>query len=108
MNTDPIKTLEDILKRNGHDLNLRDKEEHRYFLFDQISTPNDLDMAWSQFPAHREIRARAAKVDAVSDIIPGWGYRTPKKSARCSDAELARLVRGNIEAIRPLISESWN
>src|SRR4051812_43700538 len=63
---DPIKTLEDILKRNGHDLDLRDrnKEENRYFLFDRISAPNDLDLAWSQFPAHREIRARACEIDA--------------------------------------------
>lgn len=106
MNADHVKMLEDILKRSGHDLNLRDrnKEEHRYFLFDQISAPDDLDLAWSQFPAQRDIRPRAAQVDAVSDIIPGWGYRTPKKSNHCSDAELIRLVRGNIDAIRPLIS----
>jgi hypothetical protein len=106
---DPIDTLEDILKRNGHDLDLRDrnKEEHRYFLFDQISAPNDLDLAWSQFPAHREIRARAAEVDAVSDIVAGWGYRTPKKSNRCSDAELIGLVRGHIAAVFPMMSGSW-
>jgi hypothetical protein len=103
---DPIKTLEDILSRNGHDLDLRDrnKEENRYFLFDQISAPSDLDLAWSQFPAHREIRGRAAEVDAVSDIVQGWGYRTPKKSNRCSDGELSGLLRGHVAAIRPLIS----
>jgi hypothetical protein len=106
---DPIKTLEDILKRNGHDLDLRDrnKEENRYFLFDQISVPDDLDLAWSQFPGHREIRARAAEVDAVSDIVPGWGYRTPKKSNRCTDAELIGHLRNHIAAIRPLIS-GWD
>lgn len=99
---DPIKTLEDILNRNGHDLNLRDrdKEEHRYFLFGKISAPGDLDLAWSQFPAHGEIRARAAQVDAVSEIIPGWGYRTPRESNRCSDAEIVALVREHITAIR--------
>src|SRR5262249_47956333 len=81
--------------------------EDRYFLFDQISQPHDLDLAWSLFPAHGEIRARAAEVDAVSDIVPGWGYRTPGKSNRCPDAELIRLVRANIEAARPLIT-GWN
>lgn len=101
---DPIKTLEEILKRNGHEVNLRANEVDRYFLFDQISDPNDLDLAWSQVPAHCQIRARAAEVDAVSDIVPGWGYRTPKKSNRCSDTELIGIIRGHITAISPLIS----
>jgi hypothetical protein len=101
---DPIRNLEGILKRNGHELNLRDKEEHRYFLFDQITDSRDLDLAWSQFPAHHEIRTRAAEVDAVSDIVTGWGYRTPKRSNRCSHADLIGLVRGHITAIRALIS----
>jgi hypothetical protein len=107
---DPIDMLEDILKRNGHDLDLRDsnKEEHRYFLFDQISAPSDLDLAWSQFPSHRQIRARANEVDAVSDIVAGWGYRIPKESNRCSDVQLADLVRDNLTATRPLISGSWD
>lgn len=106
MNADPVKALEAILKRNGHDVDLRENEADRYFLFDQISEPTDLDLAWSQFPSHSEIRARAAQVDAVSEIVPGWGYRTPRKTNRCSDAELIGLVRGHIAAIRPLIS-SW-
>jgi hypothetical protein len=107
---DPIKTLEDILKRSGHDLDLRNrnKEENRYFLFDRISAPNDLDLAWSQFSAHREIRARAEEIDAASDIVTGWGYRVPKKSNRCSDTELAGLVRSNLAKTRPLISGSWD
>jgi hypothetical protein len=105
---DPIETLEEILKRNGcDDVNLRENEADRYFLFDQISEPNDLELAWSQFPAHREIRARAAEVDAVSDIVPGWGYRTPKKSHRCSDAELIELVGRHIAVIRPFITD-WS
>lgn len=106
---DPIDTLESILKRNGHDRDLRNrnKEEHRYFLFDQISAPNDLDLAWSLFPANGEIRARAAEVDAVSDIAGGWGYRIPKKSNRCSDTELVGFLRDHIGAIRPFIS-GWS
>jgi len=106
---DPIDTLEAILKRNGHDVDLHDrnKEWNRYFLFDQISAPDDFDFAWSQFPAHRDIRVRAAEVDAVSDIVAGWGYRIPKKSNRCSDAELTGLVRDNLAATRPFISGSY-
>lgn len=107
MNADPIKTLEGILKRNGLEVNLRENEADRYFLFDQISEPSDLDLAWSQFPAYREIRARAAQVDAVSHIVPGWGYRTPKKSNRCSDAELMGFLRGHIAGIRPVVS-GWS
>jgi hypothetical protein len=105
---DPIKTLDNILKRNGHDANLRENELDRYFLFDQISAPADLDVAWSQFPANREIRARAAEVDAVSDIVAGWGYRIPKKSNRCSDAQLAAFVREHLAGTRPFISGSWD
>src|SRR5436309_2230046 len=101
MKTDPVKTLESILHRHGHDVHLWENEVDRYFLFDQISDPNDLDLAWSQFPAHRQIRARAAEVDVVSDIVPGWGYRTPKESNRCSDAELIELVRRHIAGIHP-------
>src|SRR2546425_1156477 len=70
--------------------------------------PDDLELAWSQFPAHHEIRARATQVDTVADIVSGWGYRTPKKFNRCSDAELLGLVRGHIDATRPLISGSWD
>ena len=107
--SDPIDTLEGILKRSGHNLDLRDRnrEENRYFLFDRLSSPNDLDLAWSQFPNHREIRARADRVDAVSDIIAGWGYRVPKKSNRCTDKELVDIVREHLAATRPFISESW-
>lgn len=105
MRADPVNTLEDILRRNGQDVDLRENEADRHFLFDQIADADDLDLAWAQFPAHREIRARAAQVDAVSDIVPGWGYRVPKGSNRCSDAELAGLVRGHIDAVRPLISD---
>jgi hypothetical protein len=105
MSADPVNTLEGILKRNGHDVNLRENEVDRYFLFDLISDARDLELAWSQFPGHDEVRKRAAQVDALSDIIPGFGYRTPKKSNWCSDAELMRLVHAHIAAIRPLISE---
>jgi hypothetical protein len=106
---DPIAKLEAILKRNGHDLDLHDrnKEEHRYFLFDHISAPKDLNLAWSQFPANREIRARAAEVDAISDIVAGWRYRIPKKSNHCSDAQLASLVRDNLAVTRPFVTGSW-
>ena len=104
---DPIQTLERILKRNGRDVKLRENEADRYFLFDQISDPADLDLAWAQFPAHREMHARAAEVDAVSDIVAGWGYRIPKKSNRASDSELSALVREHVAAIRPLIS-GWS
>jgi hypothetical protein len=104
---DPVTTLEDILRRNGHDLNLRENEVQRYFLFDQISDPGDLDLAWSLFPEHREIRARAAKVDAVSNIVHGWGYRTPRKSNRCSEAQLIELLQRHIAAIKPFIGESY-
>lgn len=103
MNPDPIDVLEAILKRNGLDADLRNNESYRYFLFDSIADPADLDLAWSQFPAHAEIRARAAQVDAVSDIVSGWGYRIPKKTNRCSDEELRDLVRRHISAIRPML-----
>jgi hypothetical protein len=108
MSSDPIETLEDILRRNGHDLKLRENEEQRFFLFDRISDPGDLDLAWSLFPAHREVRARATQVEAVSNIVPGWGYRTPKKSNRCSEAELIELLRKQIAAIRPFVRESYD
>jgi len=108
MAPDSLETLEDILRRSGHDLNLRAKEEHRYFLFDLISDPGALDLAWSLFPAHQEVRARATQVDVVSDIVPGWGYRTPKKSNRCSEAELIDLLRRHLTAIRPFISKGYD
>jgi hypothetical protein len=108
MPTDPVDVLEDLLKRNGHDVNLRESEVDRYFLFDLISDPKELAQAWSLFPAHEEIRARAAQVDAVSDIVPGWGYRTPKKSNRCSDAELLGVVRDHLNAIHPLIPDDFD
>src|SRR5579862_9620545 len=104
----PIETLEEILRRSGHDLNLLEKEEYRYFLFDFISDPGDLDLAWSLFPAHQEVRARATQVDSVSDIVPGWGYRTPKKSNRCSEAELIEVLRRHLAVIRPFILESYD
>ena len=107
MTPDPLETLEDILRRSGHDLNLRENEEQRYFLFDRISDPGDLDLAWSLFPAHQEVRARATQVDSVSDIVPGWGYRTPKKSNRCSETELIELLRTHVTAIRPFVWESY-
>jgi hypothetical protein len=107
MTADPVEILEDLLKRNGYDVNLRENETDRYFLFDLITEPDDLALAWSQFPAHDEIRVRAAQVDAVSDIVPGWGYRTPRKSNRCSDTELIGHVREHLGAIHPLISEDY-
>jgi hypothetical protein len=104
MAADCIDILNDILKHNGlDDVDLRNNEVDRYFLFDQISDPDDLDRAWALFPAHEEIRSRSARVDAVSDIVPGFGYRTPKKSNRCSDAELIDCARRHFAAIQPLI-----
>src|SRR5262245_10920908 len=108
MRNDPVEILENILKRNGHEVDLRENEVDRYFLFDKISDAQDLDLAWSQFSGHEEIRARAARVDAVSDIVPGWGYRTPKNSNRCSDAQLKELVRKHIAAIRPIALSNHN
>ncbi len=108
MTPDPLETLKDILTRSGHDLNLRENEEHRYFLFDRISDPGELDLAWSLFPAHQEVRARATQVDSVSDIVPGWGYRIPKKSNRCSETELIELLRTHVTAIRPFLWENYD
>lgn len=105
---DPLQTLNDILRRNGCNANLHENEGDRYFLFDKITEPKDIDLAWSQFPAHHEIRRRATEVDAVSEIVPGWGYRTPKTSNRCSDVELVALVRQNIESLCPFISDDWD
>lgn len=105
---DRIKTLEDILNRNGSSkVNLLTNEVDSYFLFDQISDPGDLDKAWSLFPEHQEIRARAAEVDACSDIIAMWGYRTPRKSQRCSDIALKQLVRDHLTVTRPLLTDDW-
>lgn len=105
MPVDPIDVLEDILKRNGFEVDLRENEADRYFFFDSIADPQDLDLAWRQFPAHEEIRARAADVDAAAEIVAGWGYRVPKQSNRCSDSALANLVRGHITTMRPLIGD---
>jgi hypothetical protein len=110
MADDPVDVLEDILKRNGcADVDLRDNEVDRYFLFDQISDPRDLDLAWEQFPFHQQIRSRADRVNAVSDIIPGWGYRTPKESNRCSDDDLIKYARDCFTAIQAMIlREDYN
>jgi hypothetical protein len=110
MSADPIVVLDEILKRNGcEDVDLRNSEVDRYFLFDQITDPADLDLAWSQFPVHEQIRARADEIDTVSDIMPGWGYRTPKKTNRCSDQKLIELVGRHLAAMNSfLLREDYN
>src|SRR4051812_18388840 len=105
---DAIHTLEKILKSQGHDVDLLANEVDRYFFFDKISDAADLDLAWSLFPKHREIRVRAAEVDAVSDIVAGWGYRIPKQTQRCTDAELIGFVRAHLAAARPFLTDDWD
>lgn len=106
--TDLVSTLEEILRRYGTaEVNLRENEVDRYFLFDQISDPADLEKVWSLFPEHRVIRARADEVDACSDIVPGWGYRTPRTSNLCSDAELTQLVREHLTVTRTFLTDDW-
>ncbi len=106
---DPVTTLEEILRRHrNEEVNLRENEGDRYFLFDRISDPADLEKAWSLFPEHRVIRDRADEVDASSEIVPGWGYRVPRTSLRCSDTDLTQLVREHLAATRPFLTDDWD
>lgn len=107
MNANSLAILESILNRHGHEVDLTNREEDRYFLFDRIANARDLDLAWSLFPNDVEIRARAEQVDSVSDIVAGWGYRTPKKPNRCPDAELTEIIRRHIAAVQPIIPDTY-
>ena len=103
--SDKIKQLEEILQKNGHEADLSD-EVDCWFLFDKISDPADLDLAWSLFPAHAEIRRRAELVDSVSDVA-GFDYRVPKESNRATDEKLSDLLRKLLESMAPILDGDY-
>jgi hypothetical protein len=104
--------LEEILKRNSDDpesVDINNEIDH-YFFFDAIKNQNDLEVAWSVFDEHEEIRDRLLKVESNTDSIPGWGYRIPQQEqVKCNDEELISLVASNISSLRPiLLEEDYN
>jgi hypothetical protein len=102
-----IDVLETILKRNwdegADEIDLRENESYHYFFFDNIRDKKDLEAAWSVFPENKEIRARLERVERAATTTPGFGYRLPKDSNRCSTDALAELIRKHIELVSPLV-----
>jgi hypothetical protein len=102
-----IDILEAILKRNwgegADEIDLRENESYHYFFFENIGNKKDLEAAWAVFPEHMEIRERLARVERAAKIVPGFGYRLPKEGNRCSNDELAKLIRQHIELVSPLV-----
>ncbi|WP_024610871.1 hypothetical protein [Pseudoalteromonas sp. TB64] len=107
-----LKLLEDILKRNSEDpdsIDIENEIDH-YFFFNAIHNKDDLEIAWSVFDEHEDIRNRLSKIQNNADSIPGWGYKTPNLDyVKCDDEELKRIVSLHVSSLRSiLLEEDYN
>lgn len=107
--TSPIQLLTELLRKNvpadeRESITLDEDSVDRWFYFDRITDAADLEAAWGVFTEQAEIRRRLAELESLAKVMPGFGYRIPKKQI-VKPRELVALVKLHLQKMRPLIAD---